>query len=593
MNDVNLMNPSSHGNTYANTSFVKEKEAVHAFLCELFESQNIYESKLNIEYRKKNGIFLTNSHIVVENILDIIKIDKTLFLKKVIEPSCGQGILILKLLSDIYFRFPSAHLIKDFISKNLYFIDIQSEMIKTTEENIKKLYRFLFDEDYLGSFNSINWDFTDKRIYNNDLCDSLETNPYYTLYNTFDYVIGNPPYVSLYGRRDKKVNEAQRVRYLENYAQFPNTVKDGKINLSMLFLEHALDFLKPDGKLSFIIDISFFETAYQYTRKYLLENAKIDELQVNIKSFDVASGQVILKLTKTKKANNEVKITDHKKNQIYYIEQSSWQNKDDEYKFRYNGCKIFKQISDKVNLKNDTSLSHLFPDKNLRTCAMLLDMEDKFTFSSVRNTENALVYPYYQGSKSLSEKYGKLTFNKYFKYDKILQDEINQELKLQLEKQGIKNKKRIGLGESIVYDNPKVFIRQSAKEIIATIDFGKSAGNNSLYVFSLRNNFPESINYLYFLCGFLNSDFVSYYAQQMGIIRFSQGKQPQIKISDLSSIRIPEKKLQYAIGNLCENIYSNQQTKQETMGKINELIYDYYNLTSIEINAIQDSIKDF
>ncbi len=70
-----------------------------------------------------------------------------------------------------------------------------------------------------------------------------------------------------------------------------------KINLVMLFIEHSLDFLKKGGKLSFIVDVSFFETAYEFTRKYLLEKTRIDELQVNIKDFDVASGQVILKVT--------------------------------------------------------------------------------------------------------------------------------------------------------------------------------------------------------------------------------------------------------------------------------------------------------
>lgn len=76
----------------------------------------------------------------------------------------------------------------------------------------------------------------------------------------------------------------------------------------MLFIEHSLDFLKENGKLSFIIDASFFETAYEFTRKYLLDNATIDELQVNIKDFDVASGQVIIKLSKTKIVNHKVQI---------------------------------------------------------------------------------------------------------------------------------------------------------------------------------------------------------------------------------------------------------------------------------------------
>jgi len=61
---------------------------------------------------------------------------------------------------------------------------------------------------------------------------------------------------------------------------------------------------------------------------------------------------------------------------------------------------------------------------------------------------------------------------------------------------GIKNKKRIGFGEKIIYDNPKVYIRQSAKELIASYDDKLSSANNSLYLFSLRDCSNESILFL-------------------------------------------------------------------------------------------------
>ena len=198
------------------------------------------------------------------------------------------------------------------------------------------------------------------------------------------------------------------------------------------------------------------------------------------------------------------------------------------------------------------------------------------------------------GSKALSEKYGNLDFKKYFYYNKPLQDSINDELKIELEKQGVKNKKRLGLGETVIYDNPKLFIRQSAKEIIATIDLEKSAANNSLYVFSLRNNSAETIEFLYFLCGLLNSDFVTYYAQQMNIIRFSQGKQPQIKIGDLGTIYIPDDiKLQNEISKLCKEIYTNFDSKDSVKTQIDKLVYSYYELSDLEITTIEESIKDF
>ncbi len=573
---------------------LKSTKQISSFLERIAFGQYNYEQGLEQKERKKNGVFLTSSLATIENLLDVVIIDYDIFSKRILEPSCGQGIFVLKLLADIYLKFPDSLLISNFISNNIFFVDVQEEMIEKTKSNIEKLYNFLFEEDFEGSFNGITWDFTDKIISGNSLFEEIRTTPFSELYNSFDYVIGNPPYVTLYGRRDKKESELQRINYLNNYHQFPSSVKNGKLNLVMLFIEHSLDFLTENGQLSFIIDVSFFETAYEHTRKYLLEKTTINELQVNIQDFVVASGQVIIKLSKGKKLNNNVQIIDHKTQNRYFVAQDIWYNKNDEYKFRYNGCSVSKQILDKVEAKKDKTILQLYPNKNLRTCVMLLDMEEKFTFVEKGERDSNLLYPYYQGSKALSEKFGNFDYKKYFFYDKPLQDTINDELKIELEKQGIKNKKRLGLGETIIYDNPKIFIRQSAKEVIATIDLGKSSANNSLYVFSLRDNSEKTVDFLYFLCGFLNTDFITYYAQQMNIIRFSQGKQPQIKIGDLGSIFIPnDTKLQSEISVLCKEIYKDLASKQIITTQINNLIYDYYDLTQNEIENIEKSIKDF
>lgn len=568
---------------------------ISLFLERVVFGQSGFEQNMNKSERKQNGVFLTNSLSTVENVLNVVEINTEILNKRILEPSCGQGIFILKLISDVYQLFPDEQVISKFISSNVYFVDIQKEMVDKTISNIKSLYNYLFDENYDGSFNGIVWDFTEKASKRISLFDEQVFTPFVDLYDSFDYVIGNPPYVTLYGRRDKKQNEEQRINYLKNYSQFPDSVKNGKLNLVMLFIEHSLDFLKKEGKLSFIIDVSFFETAYEFTRKYLLEKTRIEELQVNIKDFDVASGQVILKVTKTnEQKNNQVKIIDWKAQSTYTVSQASWLNKNDEYKFRYNGCSISKMIIDKINSKRDKTLLQLYPNKNLRTCVMLLDMEEKFTFPELRSQTEMPVYPYYQGSKALSEKYGSLNFAKYFYYNKPLQDAINEELKIQLEKEGIKNKKRLGLGEPVIYDNPKIYIRQSAKEIVATVDLKKSSANNSLYVFSLRNNNADTIEFLYFLCGLLNTDLITYYSQQMNIIRYSHGKQPQIKIGDLGTIFVPtDKKLKKEISDLSKAIYENVSLKNELSERINLLVYNYYQLTIAEIENIQTSIKAY
>ena len=95
----------------------------------------------------------------------------------------------------------------------------------------------------------------------------------------------------------------------------------------------------------------------------------------------------------------------------------------------------------KIYLKNDPTLKDLYPNKNLRTCVMLLDMESQFVKEEQSKTLNS--YPFYRGSKSLSSQYGELSYEHYFHFDKKLQDEINERLKTELIAKGIKNKNNL------------------------------------------------------------------------------------------------------------------------------------------------------
>ena len=104
---------------------LKSTGQISSFLDKVTLGQNGYEQGLNKIERKKHGVFLTNSVDIVENLLDVILIDSEVFTKRILEPSCGQGIFILKLLSHIYLKFPDSILISKFISNNIFFVDVQ------------------------------------------------------------------------------------------------------------------------------------------------------------------------------------------------------------------------------------------------------------------------------------------------------------------------------------------------------------------------------------------------------------------------------------------------------------------------------------
>ncbi|MGB0523438.1 MAG: Eco57I restriction-modification methylase domain-containing protein [Flammeovirgaceae bacterium] len=560
-------------------------------------TQSIHEKALKVSYRKDFGVFLTNNIQTVDEILDVVAFnDESILNKKFLEPSCGNGVFVIRLLERIFKEKGSAKQFQNFVASNICFVDVDEKMVEKTKQNIKEYYEIRFNEVYNGSFNAFVYDFT-KRIkpkYENSLFDSIEEVPLTKFLQKIDYVIGNPPYVSLYGRRDRKKDENQRIYYLNRYSQFPDSLKNGKINYVMLFIEHSIDFLKENGKLSFIVDLAFFETAYEHTRKYLLDNTRILSIKHNIKDFEVASGQVILTIQKTKVKDNLVAIINAEDNSQIEVNQKLWNNSSDQYRFRFSTCSKSAEIIQKIHAKKCPTLKELYPKKNLRTCVMLLNMEDRFVFEKPQFKKEVGVYPYYQGSKGLKEKYAEMEHTKFFHYDKALQDKINDELKAELTAKGIKNKKRLGLGETVIYDNPKIYIRQSAKEIIASFDKNPSSANNSLYVFSLRNNSASSVQFLKFLCGFLNSELITFYAQQRKIIRFSKGKQPQIKVSDLYQIPVPsDHSLQEKVADLVDKIYANPNNCEETKNEIDSIFNEYFEISIIELQTIKSAISDF
>ena len=563
----------------------------------VIRNQSKFENTLKVTHRKDFGVFLTNNIKTVDKILDSIDFhDTSIFSKKFLEPACGNGVFVIRLLERLFDNISDKYLVQSFIESNIYFVDIDNTMVETTKSNIAEFYKLKFGQKYNGKFNGFVFDFTQriKPKHNNLLFDTTLDIPLTKELEEMDYVIGNPPYVSLYGRRDRKKDEAQRVYYLNRYSQFPNSLKNGKINYVMLFIEQSIDFLKEGGKLSFIIDLAFFETAYEHTRKYLLDKTRIISIEYNIKDFEVASGQVILEVQKQKVKTNLVKIIDAETQTEIEVDQSLWNNSKDQYKYRFNTCSESSAIIDKIHFRNCPTLKTLYPKKNLRTCVMLLNMENIFVFEEKQNIE-VKIYPYYQGSKGLKGKYEIMKNTKFFHYDKTLQDKVNDELKIELIAKGIKNKKRLGLGETIIYDNPKVYIRQSAKEIIASYDENPSSANNSLYVFSLRSSKKTDIQFLKFICGLLNSDIITFYSQQLNIIRFSKGKQPQIKTSDLYKIPVPiDVSLQTEIVELVDKIYSKtNENKEQYIEDINKALNAYFGFNPDELKTIQNAISTF
>ena len=222
----------------------------------------LYETFLPINIRKDYGQFYTRDHDVINTMLDNLN----LLSGKILEPSCGSGIFIISILKKMVISLKQKELneeqIINYICENVYANDIDPNAIKIAELNVLWFLMPLIVKAKIDNPKFImkklhftNYDFTQKNIFS----------------EKFSVIVGNPPFVTMYGKRSRNMTEEKRVYYNTfDFVQHKNG--NNKFNISMFFVENALKILKNKGVLSFILDITFYETAFKDLRKYIVEN---------------------------------------------------------------------------------------------------------------------------------------------------------------------------------------------------------------------------------------------------------------------------------------------------------------------------------
>ena len=538
----------------------------------------LYENTMSLEDKKNCGSFYTRSNDIIDYMINNIKIDEN---THILEPSCGSGLFLIEIIRKIKNNskeLNKALLLKK-IFKNIEANDIDNMACKITEANI--LCSLIEDiKDVYIQDNGFK--LPKLKIYNYDFC-------YKNINNKYDVIIGNPPFVTLYGRRSRNMTEEKRA-YFNTFKFVVNKKKNNKFNLSMFFIENSLDLLKKNGKLSFILDISFFEDAYMDMRKYLLDNYTIEELTTNINGFEnVASNQIILTiLNKKSDVEDNVKYFNYSTKETKLFSQSIWNKRDKKYNFLLPLDRIKKEIINKM--EKNKKIEDYFPGKSLRTCCALTGRTDDFIVAKDKKTDNE-IFPYLEGSKGIAYKFAKPSPFRYIEYDYDLQLKISDEFKVKLEALGIKNKKRVTLGDKECYKSPKIFIRQSASEIISTYTEENYAANNSLYILSLKNSNKESIDKLKYTNGILNSKLISYFASSTNVIRGGKGKTPQIKISDLKRIPIALANNEdfNKIIDLTDKL--QKQFNEDDYSKLNKLVYKIYGISKEQEEYIEKAMS--
>ena len=173
---------------------------------------------------------------IANYMLDIIGYSSDLLGKRIIENSCGEGNLLCTIVRryiDSLKGAPHAY-ITEGLQKDIVGFDIDNsscEIAKARLDNIALKY----------GITNVKW--------NINCVDALtisETDEY-------DFVVGNPPYIS-YRMLDLPTRNLLRANYV--------SCKNGAFDYCYAFIEHAINLLKPNGKMVYLIPSSIFKNVH-------------------------------------------------------------------------------------------------------------------------------------------------------------------------------------------------------------------------------------------------------------------------------------------------------------------------------------------
>lgn len=181
-------------------------------------------------------------------LLDYVGYKKDLFGKKIIENSCGDGsileVIVVRYIKSLE-KNKSLQEIKYGLENDIYGIELDKKHYDTCKSNLDKLALSY-------GIKNVQW-----QIFNEN---TLEMK-----WNIkFDYIVGNPPYIS-YKETDKKIREKLKRKY--------NSCSKGKFDYCYAFIEESLNNLSPIGKFAYLIPNSIFKNIFgEELRKIILKS---------------------------------------------------------------------------------------------------------------------------------------------------------------------------------------------------------------------------------------------------------------------------------------------------------------------------------
>ena len=197
--------------------------------------------------------------------------------KFLIDPACGSGNFITEAASRLLERLRrmgldannprGARRALETISSHIYGIDIDPKACQMAVLALQHHLRSLYEKiDETGEKVEVSYNIKcvdALTLINESLERASLDNP------SFDYVVGNPPYIRL-----ENIPQKKREIYKKLYRS-----ATGRFDISVLFLELGIDLLRPNGKLGYITTNRFMLTGYgRKIRELVLEESSIEQI---------------------------------------------------------------------------------------------------------------------------------------------------------------------------------------------------------------------------------------------------------------------------------------------------------------------------
>ena len=201
--------------------------------------------------RQKNNDQIFTPVEIVKLMLDNIGYKGNVILtQKIMEPSCGNGAFLVEIVNRIVRQAKrnnlSANEIALILSHNIYGIEKDPNL---HQECIKNLNNVLVKHN----IPLISW---------NNIINGDTTKEYVKYKCTFDFVVGNPPYIRIHHYDEELKKQIANSQFCS-----------GMSDLYVYFYEMGLDMLNDSGKLVYITPNSFLKNASQQAfRDYCIEN---------------------------------------------------------------------------------------------------------------------------------------------------------------------------------------------------------------------------------------------------------------------------------------------------------------------------------